>query len=198
MFVKFNFKSSKRSYAFSCGLPRTILCLCAAFFFLLQSDVTVMALEIKTEAFPQGGDVPTQYTCDGQNFSPPLHWYNPPQATKSFALIMDDPDAPLGGWIHWVVYGIPGALHQLEEGVPKLETLADGSKQGITDFHRPGYEGPCPPPGNPHRYYFKLYALDTLLDLPANQTKAKLLEVMAGHILAEARLMGRYQRKKSQ
>lgn len=156
-----------------------------------------MAFEIKTDAFSRGGDVPTQHTCDGQNISPALHWDNAPQATKSFALVMDDPDALLGGWIHWVVYGIPAAVDQLKEGVPKSETLANGSKQGITDFQRPGYDGPCPPPGKPHRYYFKLYALDTLLDLPPNQTRAKLLEAMAGHILAEARLMGHYQRQKS-
>ena len=165
-------------------------------FLLLRSSTVVMAFEIKTDAFSPEGDIPAQYTCDGQNFSPSLHWQSPPQAAKSFALVVDDPDAPLGGWIHWVVYGIPADVRQLEEGIPKSETLINGSKQGITDFRRPGYEGPCPPPGKPHRYYFKLYALDTLLNLPPGQTKAKLLETMAGHILAEARLMGRYQRQK--
>ena len=156
-----------------------------------------MAFEIKTDAFTEDGDIPTQYTCDGRNVSPPLYWSNPPQTTKSFALVVDDPDAPLGGWIHWVAYGIPMAARQLEEGIPKSEMLGDNSKQGVTDFHHTGYEGPCPPPGKPHRYFFKLYALDTLLDLPPKETRAKLLEAMTGHILAEARLMGRYQRKKS-
>ncbi len=190
-------KPFKRFPALFPSLPNTALCLSAALFiFLFQLLNSAVAFEIKTDAFKPGGDIPEQYTCDGKDLSPPLHWKNPPQAAKSFALAVDDPDAPMGGWIHWVIYGIPAAVNQLEEGFPQTETLQDGSKQGITDFQKPGYRGPCPPPGKPHRYYFKLYALDTLLDLPPNQTRAKLLESMAGHILAEARLMGRYQRQK--
>ena len=155
-----------------------------------------MAFEIKTDAFQQGGDIPISYTCDGKDLSPPLRWEEPPVA-KSFALIADDPDAPVGTWVHWVIYDIPAGARELKEGVPSSEMLSDGSRQGITDFGRSGYGGSCPPPGKPHRYYFKLYALDTLLNLsPAQTTKPKLLKAMEGHVLAEAQLMGRYQRRR--
>ena len=163
--------------------------------FTVSFSTVAIALELNTDAFKSGEDIPVQYTCDGEDLSPPLRWRNPPQAAKSFALVVDDPDAPKGGWIHWVVYGIPAAVNQLEEGLPKSEMLPVGAKQGLTDFQHPGYNGPCPPPGKPHRYYFKLYALDTPLNLGPSQTKAQLLSEMVGHILAEARLMGRYQRK---
>ncbi len=165
------------------------------FTLFLKFSTLAAAFEMKSDAFKPGGEIPEQYTCDGKDLSPPLHWKNPPPAAKSFALVVDDPDAPMGGWIHWVVYGIPATVTQLEEGLSQSETLPDGSKQGITDFRKPGYRGPCPPSGASHRYYFKLYALNTLLDLPPSQTRAKLLESMAGHILAEARVMGHYQRK---
>ena len=155
-----------------------------------------MAFELKSNAFESGKDIPGQYTCDGQDLSPPLQWQNPPTDAKSFVLIVDDPDVPLGAWIHWVVYDIPAEVHELSEGIPKSETLADGTKQGMTDFRRLGYGGPCPPAGKAHHYHFKLYALNAMLDSPVKQTKAQLLQVMTGHILGEARLTGLYQRKK--
>ena len=155
-----------------------------------------MAFQIKSNSFTSGSEIPIRHTCDGKDFSPPLEWQDPPPNTKSFALISDDPDAPMGTWIHWVVYDIPGTASRFEEGIKGSETLPDGAKQGITDFGRPGYGGPCPPPGKPHRYFFKLYALDTLLNLPPKQTKARLLKAMEGHILAEAQTMGYYQRRK--
>ena len=155
-----------------------------------------MAFEIKCETFQPESQIPTRHTCDGPDLSPALVWQDPPPNTNSFALISDDPDAPMGTWVHWVIYDIPPSLRKLQEGIPKVEVLADGSKQGITDFGKAGYGGPCPPPGKPHRYYFRLYALDTVLNLPPKQTKAKLLKAIEGHILAEAQIMGYYQRKK--
>lgn len=153
-----------------------------------------MAFQIKSDSFPAGGAIPVRHTCDGDDLSPPLEWNEAPADTKSFVLISDDPDAPMGTWVHWVVYDIPAAVRRFDEGVSKSETLADGTKQGMTDFGRPGYGGPCPPPGKPHRYYFKLYALDTLLNLPPRQRKEKVLQAMEGHVLAETQLMGHYQR----
>lgn len=154
-----------------------------------------MAFTLESDGFRAEGDIPITYTCDGRDLSPPLRWQNAPQGTQSFALISDDPDAPMGTWVHWVLYDIPTTTQALPEGVSTSEKLSDGAKQGITDFGRPVYGGPCPPPGKPHRYYFKLYALDAVLNLPQKQTKATLLGAMKGHILGEAQLMGRYQRK---
>jgi len=153
-----------------------------------------MAFRIESKAFQPKEKIPTQYTCDGEDLSPPLSWNDPPQGTKSFALISDDPDAPVGTWVHWVVYHIPADVRELTEGLPKTDTLENGSVQGMTDFRRVGYGGPCPPPGKPHRYFFKLFALDTALSLPAKAKKADLLSAMNGHILAQAELIGLYQR----
>lgn len=153
-----------------------------------------MAFEIKSDAFKHESNIPSEYTCDGKNVSPALEWQNPPPETKSFALIADDPDAPMGTWVHWVLYDIPSAVNRLESGISGSETLPDGSKHGLTDFGRTGYGGPCPPSGR-HRYYFRLYALDEMLNLPPKRKKADLLKAMEGHILAKAELMGYYQRK---
>ena len=134
------------------------------------------------------------YTCDGKDISPELAWSGAPDGTKSFALICDDPDAPVGTWVHWVVYNIPSHATGLPKGVPTIKELPDGTRQGINDFHRIGYGGPCPPRGPAHRYFFKLYALDTKLDLPPGATKEQVLEAMKGHVLGEAQLMGKYER----
>ena len=150
-------------------------------------------MEIKSPAFEQGAMIPKMYTCDGADVSPPLEWSSVPEGTKSFALICDDPDAPMGTWVHWVVYDLPGSVKKLPENIPPERTLADGGKQGITDFHRIGYGGPCPP-GGIHRYFFKLYALDTTVNLDPGATKDQLLGAMQGHILSEAELMGKYRR----
>ncbi|MFQ5851615.1 MAG: YbhB/YbcL family Raf kinase inhibitor-like protein [Candidatus Binatia bacterium] len=153
-----------------------------------------MAMEIKSAAFPNGGDIPRKYTCDGTDVSPPLRWENPPPGTKGFALIADDPDAPVGTWVHWVVYDLPVETKELAEGVSTAEILPSGAKQGTNDFRKVGYGGPCPPPGPAHRYFFKLYALDIQTNLKPRSTKQQLLDAIKGHILAEAQLMGRYKR----
>src|SRR3989304_2756237 len=120
-----------------------------------------MSIQLTSSAFTDGSPIPARHTCDGPDVSPMLKWSGAPAGTKSFALICDDPDAPAGTWVHWVIYGIPPDTTDLPEGVPPDETLPDGSRQGKNDFGRIGYGGPCPPPGKPHRYYFKIYALDT-------------------------------------
>ena len=152
-------------------------------------------MELKSAAFQPGGMIPAKYTCDGEDISPPLNWSDPPAGTKSFALISDDPDAPVGTWVHWVIWNIPAATRALEENLPKMASLPNGAKQGTTDFRRIGYGGPCPPSGT-HRYFFKLYALDTTLNLPASTTKKDLEKAMGGHILAQTELMGKYQRRR--
>jgi len=153
-----------------------------------------MSFEIASAAFSKGGTIPKKFTCDGPDVSPPLRWTGAPAAAQSFALITDDPDAPAGTWVHWVLYNLPANTKELPEGVEKQEQLANGPIQGRNDFRRIGYGGPCPPPGMPHRYYFKLYALDTKLPLKAGATKAELERAMKSHIVGEAELMGRYSR----
>lgn len=162
--------------------------------FLLLGD-PAMAFELKSSAFSQGAPIPSKYTCDGADASPHLTWSNPPEATKCYVLIADDPDAPVGTWVHWVVYNIPKDRLELPEGIPTVARLTDGSEQGINDFKRIGYGGPCPPRGAPHRYFFKLYALDRLLTVKPDATKSTIESAMKGHILAEAKLVGTYQRK---
>jgi hypothetical protein len=157
-------------------------------------EVTAVKMQLTSPAFAQGQPIPKKYTCEGPDLSPPLKWSSAPEGTKSFALICDDPDAPVGTWVHWVIYNIPASATELQEGVPKAETVLGGAKQGMNDFKRIGYGGPCPPPGNPHRYFFKLYALDTELNLKTGATKGDLVEAMQGHILAEAQLVGTYKR----
>jgi Raf kinase inhibitor-like YbhB/YbcL family protein len=150
-------------------------------------------ITIKSPAFEDGGMIPKKYTCDGEDISPPLKWTSIPEGTKSLALISDDPDAPAGVWVHWVIYDIPPDTRELPENIPPQWTLDNGAKQGKNDFGKIGYGGPCPP-GGTHRYYFKIYALDAEINLEAGATKAELLRAMEGHILAEAQLMGKYRR----
>jgi len=152
-----------------------------------------MEIEITSSAFEDGELIPSKYTCDGADVSPPLQWGSVPEGTKSIALISDDPDAPVGTWVHWVIFDIPAETRELEENIPHDETLPNGAIQGTTDFGRIGYGGPCPPSGT-HRYFFKIYALDTKLDLAAGVGKRELLNAMEGHILGEGRLIGRYKR----
>ena len=151
-------------------------------------------MKLTSTAFADGNPIPTRHTCDGVDVSPPLQWSDAPAGAKSFALICDDPDAPVGDWVHWVIYGLPAATTALPEKIAPNETLPNGALQGVNDFRRVGYGGPCPPPGKPHRYFFKLYALDAGLPLRSRGTKADLLRAMQGHILAQAQLMGTYQR----
>jgi Raf kinase inhibitor-like YbhB/YbcL family protein len=152
-------------------------------------------MQITSTAFKQGEPIPAPYTCDGDDTSPPLKWTHAPPGTKSFALIADDPDAPVGTWVHWVIYNLPPDTAELAAGIVKMPTLDNGASQGMNDFHRPGYGGPCPPPGKAHRYYFKLYALDAVLDLKPGATKKDLLKAMERHVVGEGQLMGTYQRK---
>lgn len=152
-----------------------------------------MQIAITSNAFDEGGLIPSKYTCDGVDVSPPLRWDGIPEGAASIALICDDPDAPMGTWVHWVLFNLPARAKELAENIPTTETLADGARQGINDFGKIGYGGPCPPSGT-HRYFFKIYALDTQLDLATGADKSQLLEAMEGHILAQGQLMGKYKR----
>lgn len=154
-----------------------------------------MSLQLTSTVLKDGHPIPSEYTCDGRDISPPLSWSSVPDGTQSFALICDDPDAPGRVWVHWVLYDIARDITELIPNIPAQETLANGAKQGSNDFRRIGYGGPCPPKGRPHRYFFKLYALDVVLNLRAGATKQTLLDAMKGHVLAEAQLMGTYQRQ---
>ena len=153
-----------------------------------------MAIKITSSAFDDGGMIPPKYTCDSDDISPPLQWEGVPEAAQSIALICDDPDAPVGTWVHWVLFKLPADTRKLPENVPTDQTLPSGAKQGNNDWGRIGYGGPCPPSGT-HRYFFKIYALDTEIDLSPGATKSQLLQAMEGHILAQGQLIGKYQRQ---
>ena len=152
-------------------------------------------MQLTSTAFTEGAAIPAKYTCDAKNVSPPLKWNGVPAGAKSLALIVDDPDASAGTWVHWVIYDLPPTTSELAEDVPKSQYVAGGAKQGLNDFRHLGYGGPCPPHGKPHRYFFKLYALDAMLELKPGLTKKDLESAMEKHILARAELMGTYQRK---
>ena len=153
-----------------------------------------MALKMTTSGFAPGGTIPAEFTCDGSDVSPALAWSGAPAGTQSFALIVDDPDAPRGTWVHWVLYDVPPTERHLDEGVPSAGTLPSGGRQGLNDFGNIGYGGPCPPPGPAHRYCFRLYALDRKLGLQSGATRAAVDRGMRGHVLASAELVGRYSR----
>lgn len=150
-------------------------------------------MQITSSAFGEGAQIPRRYTCDADNISPPLAWSGVPAAAQSLALIADDPDAPGGTWIHWVVFDLPAGAQGLPEAVKAQPSIAGGGTQGVTSFRKIGYGGPCPPSGV-HRYYFRLYALDKQLGLPSSATAREVQAAMQGHVLAESALMGRYQR----
>ena len=150
-------------------------------------------IKITSTAFAEGEMIPARYTCAAENVSPPLQWTSVPPGTMTLALIVDDPDAPLVTWIHWVVFDLPADTTGLPEGVPAQPALERGGVQGVTSFRTVGYGGPCPPTGT-HRYYFRLYALDASLALGSDAAAADVQAAMKGHVLAEATLMGRYRR----
>ncbi|HEX7971104.1 MAG TPA: YbhB/YbcL family Raf kinase inhibitor-like protein [Thiobacillus sp.] len=157
-------------------------------------------MELNSRAFTQNSDIPSLYTCEGRNQSPPLAWFGVPAGTKSLALIVDDPDAPDPAapkttWVHWVLYNIPPATSDIAAGKSRASELPAGTRDGLNDWKREGYGGPCPPIGR-HRYVHKLYALDTVLPVLHPATKAALEKAMQGHILAQAELVGYYQKKK--
>ena len=170
-----------------------IILICLFFFNNFSYTISKTSMEIKSPAFENNGLIPKQYTCEGRNISPPLSWDGIPAGAKSLALISDDPDAPAGTWVHWVIYNMPPASKGLQEGVLPMQNLPHDTKQGINDFKKIGYGGPCPP-GGTHRYFFKLYALDTKLNLDSGATKSQLLAAIEGHILAQTELIGKYKR----
>jgi Raf kinase inhibitor-like YbhB/YbcL family protein len=153
-----------------------------------------MKLSVESPAFGQGEKIPVKYTCDGEDMSPPLKWSPGPAATKSYALIVDDPDAPGGSFTHWLAYNVPSGVTSLDEHVTALYRLGDGTLQGKNSYGRIGYGGPCPPPGRPHHYRFGVYALDTRLKLGPGASKDGLLTAMSGHVLAQGELTGVYGR----
>lgn len=154
-----------------------------------------MAFQLSVAGFAEGATIPKRHTCEGQDLSPALRWSGAPAETKSFALILDDPDAPVGTWNHWLLWDIPAAATSLEEAA--RPDVKHGGVSGSNDFGRPGYGGPCPPPGHgPHRYFFKLLALNVpSLGLRPGAKRAELDRALKGRVLAEARYMGRYERK---
>jgi Raf kinase inhibitor-like YbhB/YbcL family protein len=160
----------------------------------LEPAAETTGFQITSAAFTAGDPIPVKYSCDGEDISPPLGWSAPPAGSQGFALIADDPDAPSGTWVHWVLYNVPADTHSLPEAIPPDADLIDGSHHGNNSWKRLGYGGPCPP-GGTHRYFFKLYALDSMLNLEAGANKDRLLEAMEGHILAQTELMGTYTRQ---
>jgi Raf kinase inhibitor-like YbhB/YbcL family protein len=154
----------------------------------------VMSIKISSPAFIEGGTIPENYTCDGENISPSLNWSGIPKGTQSLALIMDDPDAPIGIFVHWVIYGMDGKLSGLPEGVTKSATVEGIGLQGINSFRKTGYDGPCPPKGTPHRYYFKLYALDSVIALKPGASKSDVEKAIESHVLGQGQFMGKYGR----
>ena len=157
-------------------------------------ETTMMAIEIESSAFMQGAAIPETFTCDGKDVSPVLTWGSGPEGTRAWALIVDDPDAPSKTWVHWVLYNLPDSTRALSSGVPSGDLPGVGT-QGKNDFGKQSYGGPCPPPGKPHRYFFRLYALDAPLDLPAGATRDQVDRAMEGHILGRGELMGTYARR---
>ena len=156
-----------------------------------------MALVLTSSAFVEGGTIPAKFTCDGPDRSPALAWSGAPANTQAFALIADDLDAPVGTWVHWVLFNLPATTSALPENVAKVDSLKDlgNALQGRNDFKKLGYGGPCPPPGKPHRYFFKLYALDKTLDLKEGATKDEVVKAMNDHIVAQGQLMGKFSAK---
>jgi hypothetical protein len=150
--------------------------------------------KLETSAFAPGGEIPKKFTCQGADVSPALTWSEPPAGMKSFVLIADDPDAPMGTFVHWVVYDLPATARRLPEALPGNQEMSGGGRQGVNDFSMSGYAGPCPPPGKFHRYFFRLYALDTVLNLKGGATRREVDQAMQGHVLAQAEVMGRFKR----
>ncbi len=158
-----------------------------------QSERTTM--QVTSAAFAEGQPIPAKYTCDDKNVSPPLKWEGVPSGAKTLAIIADDPDAPGGTWVHWVLYELPASTVELSEDLPKSQYISGGARQGLNDFKHLGYGGPCPPPGKAHRYFFKIYALDAQLGLKPGANKKELEHAMQKHVLGQGQLMGTYKRR---
>ena len=146
-----------------------------------------MSLSLNSPAFSSNASIPKQYTCNGKNYSPALHWSGAPAGTRSYVLIVDDPDAPMGTWVHWLLFNIPASVNHLDEAAP----LPTGAISGLNSWGKQNYGGPCPPNGT-HRYFFKLYALDSMLTLDASADKEALLNAMESHILEHCEIIGLY------
>jgi Raf kinase inhibitor-like YbhB/YbcL family protein len=159
------------------------------------SEAGSAEITLTSTAFEDGGPIPYLYTCEGDDISPPLQWSGAPVTARSYAMVCEDPDAPRGTWIHWVLYNISGDAVELTKAVPTLPELPSGARHGRNTAGDMAYAGPCPPPGKPHRYFFRLFALDILLNLPPGATKEELEQAMAQHILAQGTLMGKYQHR---
>ncbi len=157
-----------------------------------MSDVAT--IQVMSSAFKEGEAIPRQYTCQGEDISPALSWEAGPDGTRSFAVIVDDPDAPGGTFVHWVLYDLPGNTRELPESQPRDKTLPNGAKQGVNSFKKLGYSGPCPASGT-HRYFFKVYALDAQTNLPPGKSRADLLKTMENHIVAQGQIMGTYRKQ---
>ena len=153
-----------------------------------------MSFTVSSPSFSSGATIPKAYSCQGADISPALEWSGHPPPTGGFALIVDDPDAPAGTWVHWVIWNILASTHQLPENLAKSDRLDNGATQGRNDFGKTGYNGPCPPPGKAHRYFFRLYALDGKLTLPPGASRQQLDGAMQGHILAQAEYLGTFRR----
>ena len=158
------------------------------------NDPARSTFHIESAAFKEGAFIPARFSCQGENVSPPLAWADPPAGVRSFTLIVEDPDAPAGTWTHWVAYNLPARARAMAENTPKQGELSNGGLQGTSSFGSVGYGGPCPPPGKAHRYFFRLYALDTVLNLKAGATRSDVVAAMKGHVVGEAQLMGRFKR----
>lgn len=153
-----------------------------------------MEIKLESPAFRNGDFIPSKYTCDGENISPALSWNKPSDKVKHYCLIVEDPDAPSGNFVHWIVFDIPANITTLNEDITNQKNLPDSAEMGTNDARRIGYFGPCPPSGT-HRYFFRIYAIDTVLKMDAGATKAEVMKAMQGHIVAQGELMGKYQRK---
>jgi Raf kinase inhibitor-like YbhB/YbcL family protein len=160
-----------------------------------RDDSPTSRLVLISGAFAHGSGIPARHTCEGENVSPPLEWTGVPVGTRSFAVVCEDPDAPRGTWVHWVLWNLPADAVELGEGVPRSPELPSGARQGINDSGDLGYGGPCPPSGKPHRYFFHLHALDSSLNLPPGVNRSDLDAAMGGHILGSATTMGTYERR---
>lgn len=169
-----------------------IALVCAAGWFSVKAADTGKSIQFTSPSFDDGQDIPAVHACDGRNISPALKWSGAPKETRSYALICEDPDAPGGTWVHWVIYGLPASVTELPENVPPVEIPPVGGMHGINSFSHLGYGGPCPPPGKPHHYYFRIYALDGDIGLKPKASRADLDKAMKGHIQAEGKLMGTY------
>lgn len=152
-------------------------------------------MRLTSSAFRNGLSIPPEYTCDGQNVSPPLMWSEPPPGTRTQAIICEDPDAHNGPWTHWVLYGLPASVTELPQGVNNAEIPSIGGRQGANSFHQLGYGGPCPPAGQTHHYIFTVYAVDNFISLEPNATREDLLAALNGHILGQGQLMGTYRKR---